>query len=221
MSDHHTRHALLIRMFRRYLADEDSARFISDIAQRYTVSTLERLAACGDRVTRRAATLAISFLGDYENSAALGRRMNDEDRSVRLLAENGIRELWCRDGNPEQRKRLQNVIRLNRARQYDAAIREATALIDDAPSFAEAWNQRAIAHYQLAHYVESANDCQQTLELNPYHYAAAVGMAHCYLEMDDARAALECFRRALKLNPDLEEVRTRVSFLRQALRDER
>jgi hypothetical protein len=44
-------------------------------------------------------------------------------------------------------------------------------------------------------------------------------MAHCYLELDDARSALECFRRALKLNPDLEDVRTRISFLKQTFED--
>jgi tetratricopeptide (TPR) repeat protein len=147
--------------------------------------------------------------------------MNDEDRSVRLLAENGIRELWGRDGNVQQRNWLQRIMRLNRSSQYETARAETTALIDEAPWFAEAWNQRAISHYYLGHYRDAASDCHHTLELNPYHYAAAVGMAHCYLEMDEARSALECFRRAIKLNPDLEDVRTRISFLRQALKEEK
>lgn len=219
MSAHHPRQARLIRMFRCYLVDEDSARFISDLSQHYTVRTLERLAEYGNRTTRRAATLAIGFVGGYESNNTLGRRMNDEDRSVRLLAENGIRELWCRDGSSEDRVRLQNVIRCNRARQYMPAVHDATRLIEDAPWFAEAWNQRAVAQYFLTHYTQAVHDCHQTLELNPYHYAAAVGMAHCYLELDDARAALECFRRAVKLNPDLEDVRTRISFLRQAFEE--
>jgi tetratricopeptide (TPR) repeat protein len=209
----------LIRMFRRYLADEDSARFIHDVSLHYMVATLERLAEYGDRTTRRGATLALGYVGGFESNGVLGRRMTDEDRSVRLLAENGIRELWCRDGNLDQRARLQNIIRLNRGRQYALAVREATSLIEESSWFAEAWNQRAVAHYYLGRYLDAANDCHQTLELNPYHYAAAVGMAHCYLELDDARAALECFRRALRLNPDLEEVRTRISFLKRAFEE--
>ena len=215
MSERRNRRPVLIRFFRHYLADEDSARFISEVSQHYTVNTLERLAEFGSRTTRRGATLALGFLGNYQTNQALGRRMNDSDRSVRLLAENGIRELWCRDGNSEQRRKLQRLIRLNRSRQYTVAIAEGTALIEEAPWFAEAWNQRGVAYYYLANYLEAANDCHQTLELNPYHYAAAIGMAHCYLEMDDSRAALECFRRAIKLNPDLDEVRSRISFLRR------
>jgi tetratricopeptide (TPR) repeat protein len=42
-------------------------------------------------------------------------------------------------------------------------------------------------------------------------------MAHSYLEMEDPFAALECFRRALALNPDLEEVRVQISYLERTL----
>ena len=80
-----------------------------------------------------------------------------------------------------------------------------------------AWNQRAIAYFHLRRCDESANDCHQTLELNPYHFGAADGMAHCYLEMNDAFAALECFRRALRLNPDMEGVRVQVEYLQRSL----
>jgi tetratricopeptide (TPR) repeat protein len=90
-------------------------------------------------------------------------------------------------------------------------------LIDEAPFFAEAWNQRAIAHFQRGRYDDSANDCFQTLELNPYQFASAVGMGQCYLEMNEPQPALDCFRRALKLNPGLEDVRAQVTYLERAL----
>jgi tetratricopeptide (TPR) repeat protein len=145
--------------------------------------------------------------------------MNDNDRSVRLLAENGIRELWCRDGSPEQRRQLARIIRYNRTREYLTVLGEATHLIDESPWFAEAWNQRAIANYYLGRFSSAVSDCRRTLELNGYHYAAAIGMAYCYLELDDARSALDSFRWALRLNPDLEDVRMRISFLRQAFEE--
>jgi tetratricopeptide (TPR) repeat protein len=219
VNEKNVRKSMLVRLFRAYLGDEDSARFISDVGHRFTIHTLERLAESGDRTTRRAATLALGFMADYRSNEVLGRRMNDDDRSVRMLAENGIRDLWLRDGNAELRARLQCVIRLVRARQYIAAAREASVLIEQAPWFAETWNQRAVAYYYLGRFMDAVSDCRQTLELNPYHYAAAVGMAHCHLELDDARSALDCFRRALKLNPDLEDVRTRISFLKQAFEE--
>src|SRR5204862_6098387 len=97
------------------------------------------------------------------------------------------------------------------------AIREATALIDEAAQFAEAWNQRAVAQFAMKRFEEAANDCHQTLELNAYHFGAAVGMAHCYLQLDEPFAALENFRRALALNPDLEDIRGKIDLLERAL----
>jgi cytochrome c-type biogenesis protein CcmH/NrfG len=38
-------------------------------------------------------------------------------------------------------------------------------------------------------------------------------MGHAYLELQNTVSALECFRRALRLNPDLEGVRVQVAQL--------
>jgi tetratricopeptide (TPR) repeat protein len=109
------------------------------------------------------------------------------------------------------------IVRLNASQQYELAIQKANELIEEAPDLAEAYNQRAIGYYQLAQYDVSAQDCHQTLEINPYHFAAAVGMAHCYLELQDAFAALDCFRRAVHLNPSMEDVRAQVDYLERQL----
>jgi len=205
-------------LYQRYLNHEESATFITAVAARYTIGTLERLAEFGQRTSRRAATMALGFLGDYRSNDVMGRRLSDEDRGVRMLAENSIRELWYRDGNATQRQTLQVIIRLNNAERSAAvATRLATELIEEAPYFAEAWNQRAIAHFQRGQFDDSANDCLQTLELNPYQFASAVGMGQCYLEMNEPQPALDCFRRALNLNPCLEDVRAQVTYLERAL----
>ncbi|MEX2016822.1 MAG: tetratricopeptide repeat protein, partial [Candidatus Hydrogenedentales bacterium] len=145
--------------------------------------------------------------------------LHDDDRGVRIIAENGIRELWQRDGSEAQRQQLRVVAHRNASRRYVDAAELASALVEEAPWFAEAWNQRAIALFHLDHYAASAGDCHQALELNPYHFGAAVGMAHCYLELNDAFAALENLRRALRLNPGLEGVRAQVDFLERSLEE--
>jgi tetratricopeptide (TPR) repeat protein len=208
---------ILTEMYARYLDDENSASFIAAVSQRYMIGTLERLAEYGGVAARRASTLALSLVGTYESNAVLGRALRDRDRCVRLIAENGLRELWLRDGSEDQQSRLKVLVRLNASQQFSEAVDAATDLIEEIPSFAEAWNQRAIAYFQLDRYEDSANDCHQALELNPYHFGAAVGMAHCYLELNDAYAALECFRRALRLNPDMEEIRVQADQLGRML----
>ncbi|MEQ8787889.1 MAG: tetratricopeptide repeat protein [Pirellulaceae bacterium] len=214
-----SRNPKLNRYYQQYLNEEDTAAFIKAVSQDYTVGTLSRLSAHNDRNVRRAAVLALTFLADYGENAVLGRALHDDDRGVRVIAENGIRELWQRDGSESQRQRLRIIIRRNTARHYEQAVEIADALIDEAPWFAEAWNQRAIAYFNLNRFAESAGDCHQALELNAYHYAAAVGMAHCYLELNDAFAALDNFRRALRLNPGLEGVRAQVEYLQRSLEE--
>jgi tetratricopeptide (TPR) repeat protein len=211
------RHPLLDRLYLRYLDDENSAAFIADVSTHYAIPTLERLGLCGQYLARRGAVLALSYLSGVSSSPVLAQALHDSDRVVRILAENGLFELWCRDGTESQQLQLRVVARLNDALQFDEAYAQATQLIDEAPQFAEAWNQRAIANYRMGRYEDAANDCQQTLELNPDHFAAALGMAHCYLELSECLAALDCFRRAFDLNPNLDSIRSQIEYLERAL----
>lgn len=215
--DENERSPLIHLDYHRYLNSEDSAAFIKSISQRYTVATLQRLASSGSQISRRAAVLALGFIGGYECNTALGLALSDEDRGVRLLAENGIRQVWCRAGTDQHRQQLGVVIRLNNSQQFAEAIDRATELIDDSRWLAEAWNQRAIAHFHLEQYDASIRDCHQALEINPYHFGAAAGMGQCYLELRDAPSALEAFRRALKLNPNLEGIRAQAARVERSL----
>ncbi|MBN1912124.1 MAG: tetratricopeptide repeat protein [Pirellulales bacterium] len=213
MSDDSSRTPFLVLLYQQYLDKQDSANFISQVSRRYTTGTLQRLAEHHDREVRRGAILALGFVGDYEVNHTVGRALHDEDRTVRLLAENGIRSVWTRAGSPAERRLLSNVIRLNSAGQYVEAINRAAELIDKAGWFAEAWHQRAVAHFQTRHFVEAIRDCHQTLEINPYHFSAAVSMGQAYVQLSNHVSALECFRRALRLNPNLEGVRVQIERL--------
>ena len=217
MSEDTDRAPLLDAFYQSYLTDETSAHFVANVSKHYTHGTLVQLAARGSRTSRRAAILAIGFLGGYECNEVLGQALHDEDRVVRLLAENSIREVWLRDGSPQQQHWLQHIMRLNNCGQFIEAAHEANQLIREADGIAEAWNQRAIAFFQMEQYEESIRDCQQTIQRNAYHFASAVGMGHCYLELFDAAAALECFRWALEVNPDMENVRAQVGYLQRTL----
>ena len=108
---------------------------------------------------------------------------------------------------------LETIIRLNAARKFEKVLRMAGDLIDRVPNYAEAWSQRAYAHHALGHYDQSLRDCREALEINPYHFIAAVGMGRAHLELGNTLAALESFRRALRLHPDLEGVRAQAERL--------
>jgi tetratricopeptide (TPR) repeat protein len=213
-----TRRPILDRFYEQYLEAENSASFIREVSDRYMVATLERLAEGGERMTRRGAVLALGFLADYESNAVLGRALNDRDRGTRTLAENAIRLVWCRIGTEAQRQELGAVIRLNNSQAFPEAIARASKLIDIAPWIAESWNQRAIGYFSTLRFVDAIRDCQQTLEINPYHFGAAAGMGYCYVQLAEHSSAVECFRRALKLNPGMENVRAKLIEAQRALK---
>ena len=219
MSNENPRAPCLSELYQQYLDMQDSAAFIATISRRYTQGTLRRLARNYSSEVRRAAVLALGFVGDYSMNHTLGRAMLDEDRIVRTIAENGIRSIWTRAGNEEERQQLGVIVRLNAAQQYEETVRRASGLIEKAPWFAEAWNQRAVARFNLGQFAESIRDCHQAMEINPYHFVAATTMGQAYLELENPISALESFRRALRLNPDLEAVRNQVVRLARMVED--
>ena len=220
MDTRRLRTPVLVIYYNRYLTNNDCTMFIKRVSRRYVNTTLERLLVMGDHVTRRAAVLALSLIGDYTSNAVLGRALVDRDRGVRTIAETGIRELWCRIGTRPQQEMLREVSDLNDQRQHADAARLATELIHNSPWIAEAWCQRGTAYYHLGQYDAAIRDCHQALEINPYHFTAAAGMGQCYMLQENPVAALEAFRRALRLNPGLEEVRAQVVRLQRSLKRE-
>ncbi len=207
------RDPLLLALYEEFLESEDSAELIAKVSRAYGQGTLARLTEHALRKVRRAAVFALGLLGDYDVNHVMGRALHDEDRTVRLLAEDGIRNVWKRVGTDQQRRKLLVIIRLNTAKHYEEARQRASQLVDNAPWFGEAWNQRAVAHFGIEQFTAAVRDCHQALELNPYHFAAAAGMGQAYLRLENQVSALESFRRALRLNPNLEDVRAQVTRL--------
>ncbi|MGC4005124.1 MAG: tetratricopeptide repeat protein [Pirellulales bacterium] len=211
------RQPMLLELYDQFLADEDSAAFIHRVGLRYSQATLLRLIAHPHRLVRRGTVLALGYVGDYESNAALGRALNDLDRGVRMLAENGIRTVWCRAGSEAQRREISAIISLNTTKRHQEALRRVQHFTREAPWFAEGWNQTAIALYCLNEFDDSIAACREALEINPYHFGAAAGMGQCYLKLGERSLSLEAFRRALKLNPNLEGVRANVVYLERLL----
>ena len=86
MSESSLRYPQLDRFYQRFLNEESSADFIQAVSTKYNLASLERLATAGGRMTRRAAILAIGFLGEFSNNEVMGRAFNDDDRAVRMLS---------------------------------------------------------------------------------------------------------------------------------------
>lgn len=213
------RRSILLRFYQRYLNDGETARFIASVAGRYTLSTLERLVSTGDTYARRAAALALGLIGDERCYPVLGPQLRSDDRKLRLVADDAIRSISGREGTLVHRQQLERIARSNECGTYDKSIDLATELIDGPGGSAEVYHQRSLAFFQLDSIEHAIDDCRQTLNLNPYHYGAMVGLGHCHLELGDMLEALSWFRKALAVFPDLEPVRLQVRRLEKAIQE--
>jgi tetratricopeptide (TPR) repeat protein len=207
----------LDKFYQQFLQDEESARFVDLTTRHYTPGTLERLAVSGSRLSRRAAVLALSFVGDFRSNEVLGHLLHDRDRAVRMLADHGLRQVWFRAGTEEERAMLRRIQRLNNCHKHALAIELAEALTARNRQLAEAWNQRAIASYCLSDYDRAIDFCQEAIFQNRYHFLAVVGMGNAFMQLDNVSSALESFRLALDINPDLENIRGQVTHLEKIL----
>ncbi len=220
MSDDFSRYPLVDCLYHRYLVDENSAAFIQAVSQVYNLGALQRLARYGQPLTRRASVLAIGFLGDFSVNETMGRALSDQDRGVRMLADHGIRQVWMRQGSAAEQSSVKRLHYLSNRHQMDQLIVEATMLIEQNPLLAEAWNQRAIGFSAEGDLESAIEDCKETLNCNRFHFPAAIGLAHCCLQIDDGAAALESFRLALDINPDLEFVRRHIRHLEKTVNED-
>jgi tetratricopeptide (TPR) repeat protein len=188
--------------------------FKARVSERYGEGTLQRLLHSPDIHAKRAAVAALGLVGTMESNKPLARMLHDADRIVRQTASEALWSMWFRGDGPENSEELQRIVRMNNAPK---ALQALNGLIQTAPRFAEAYNQRAILYFRTGEYQRSIADCEVVLKLNPFHFGAQAGMAQCYMKVRKPRAALRAFRHALRIHPDLEGVEATIRALEDAL----
>ncbi len=207
------RQPLLAFYYEQLDRDGDLDTFQVRVEARYSETTLRRLVSSADVRARRGAVSALGLIGDFGSNDALGSALADEDPAVRQLAVSSLWSIWFRAGSDEQNEKLRLIVEFNNRGLPREAQRQATRLIAEAPTFAEAYNQRAIASFVLGEFVESAADCKRVLELNPYHFGALGGLGQCYLRLGRPDLALETYRRSLAIQPHDEGLKRLIKTL--------
>jgi hypothetical protein len=97
------------------LDDGQVADFIQAVCGRYTLASLHRVMEFGGRMSRRGAALAVTLLGRSESVPYVGRALNDPDRAVRVIAEDGLQAIWQRAGTLWQSQQVRVAMRFNAA----------------------------------------------------------------------------------------------------------
>ena len=100
-------------------------------------------------------------------------------------------------------------------RGEDAAL--AVELLDRVtqlkPDWAEAWNRRAAAFYQLDDPARAIMDLQESLAREPRHFGAWIALGHVEMAAGDKQKALLAYRKALALYPLQPELKKTIERL--------
>jgi len=196
---------------------QEAAREFREVVRSlYSEGTLQRLLLSAEEpLSRRAAAFALGIVGQMASNPALAQALSDDgDDQVRRFSADSLWEIWFRGDAPEQARELRQALSLPDFSQQIAALDD---VVREYPSFAEAYNQRAILNCRRGQHVAAVADCEHVLRLNPHHFGAASGMGQCYLRMNRPHAALRSFSQALQINPNLTHLNDTIQSLKEAL----
>src|SRR5262249_3951231 len=144
----------------------------------------------------------------------LAARLHDDDEGVMQLATDALWKTWFRADNEDNNQELQRLMRLQDRRRALVGFNE---LLDRAPTFAEAYNQRAIFYFHMRKFALALADCEMVMALNPVPFGAQSGMGQCLMHLGRHRAALRAFRAALRIHPGLDGIAETIRALESGL----
>ena len=159
--------------------------------------------ASGDADARAAAIVWIAEHGTEADAASLYPRLRDDNAAIRSYAEQALWMLWGRSGDAAVDRLMARGSEELQSGRYREAIATFTQVIRRRPAFAEGWNKRATALYLAQEFRRSLSDCAEVLKRNPRHFGALSGAGLNHLELEEHRQALDWFRRALAVNPNM------------------
>ncbi len=189
------------------LAQADPDVLAQEVRKRWKPTELCRLLEHHELDIRHAAVVVLGLVGGAAVLGCLCRCLHDENQELARNAEHSIWSVWFRLGSPAATPPFREGVSLLSEEQFAEAVKHFGAAIEADETFAEAYNQRAIAQYYAGRYGTSLDDCQDALARMPSHFGALSGMGHCYAHLGLYAKAVDSYDRALAINPHMPAIR--------------
>ena len=141
------------------------------------------------------------------------------DEQAAKAVEEKIWQLWSRFDSPTAEVLLGQAVVAMDASENAASLEILDRIVASYPTYAEAWNKRATLHFMLGNYEASLRDIDKVLDLEPRHFGALAGRGMIYQRQEKWSAALNAFREALSMNPNMTGIKDAIQELSKRERD--
>lgn len=128
---------------------------------------------------------------------------------------------WSQSGSASMDLLAQRADEAMEAQDMDTALSFLNDLVRLAPDFAEGWNKRATIYFLREQYGKSLSDIARTLTLEPRHFGAYAGLGIILDRLGDKKGALEAYRRAADIHPNLQGAAEGIRKLSREVEGER
>ena len=128
----------------------------------------------------------------------------NNSKSAALL-EKKIWSIWNEHPtNNKLTEKLEFGIELMQYGDYNYALKIFDNILVTDPKWSEAWNKRATVYFLLSQYIDSLDDIDKVLNIEPRHFGALSGQVRIFIKQKKYEKAIESIERALKFYPSFK-----------------
>ena len=174
-----------------------------------------------DAQARAGACAVLGELGTPADLPQLMAALHDPDARVKQAAEGAIWQVWGRSGDEAIDRLFERGLTHMQRGEFPAAVETFSRVIGMKPEFTEGWNKRATVYFLLGDNELSLKDCAEVLKRNPRHFGVLAGYGQIYARKGNLERALDYYRRALTINPNMDGVRNSIDLIEKILVERR
>jgi tetratricopeptide (TPR) repeat protein len=124
----------------------------------------------------------------------------DSEESAKAIAD-GIERVWLSSGSDTVDLLMGRAIKAIAEKKLELALKLLNHVVEQAPDFAEGWNQRAYVHFARNDLGRALGDLRRVLALDPNHFNSLDMFARILREIGQKKAALQAYRQLLDVYP--------------------
>ena len=124
-----------------------------------------------------------------------------------------IEQTWLQSDSDTADLLMRRALQAMKKQNHKLALELLNKVVFLEPNWSEVWNQRATARYYADDPDGAVADVAQTLAREPRHFAALVGLGFILRRAKQEKMALQVFRCALEINPQLTNIKSIIEKL--------